>query len=108
MSIKVLTPCQENNTSGVIFLAITGYRGRDSYHGRVDTEQGVCYPSLRQMDTLTKDAADLFKIAVNLAGFDALEVMKEIARRQRGRVAKANVTTVEQALLTVSNRYKGQ
>lgn len=61
---------------------------------------------LQGMDTLTRDASDLFKIAVNIAGFDAFEVMREINRLQRGRDAKASILTVEKALLLVSRRYE--
>jgi len=58
------------------------------------------------METLTKDAADLFRIAVHVAGFDAGEVMAEIHRLQKGRTAKASVPTVERALQHLAERAK--
>ena len=58
------------------------------------------------METLTRDAGDMFKIAVNIAGFDAIEVMREIQRLQKGRTAKASIPTVEKALAIVYARYE--
>ncbi len=53
----------------------------------------------------SKTAEDLFKIAINLAGFDKYELMREIHRRQRGREALVNSATVENAMQVISDRH---
>jgi hypothetical protein len=40
-----------------------------------------------------------------VAGFDGIEVMREVHRLQRGRHARANATTVERALGIVLKRF---
>ena len=51
------------------------------------------------------NAEDLFKIATRMAGFDAVELMVEIHRRQHGRDAIVNVATVSNAMQVVRDRY---
>lgn len=50
------------------------------------------------MKTFCKDAGDLLKIAVNMAGFDVLEVILEIQRLQRDTSRRVALPTIEQAL----------
>lgn len=59
------------------------------------------------MDTFTTNAGDLFKIATRIAGFDAKELMLEIARLQRhSKAVRANERTVLRAMQAVRDRYK--
>lgn len=58
------------------------------------------------METFTREAADIFRIAVRLGGFSAADVTLEVTRLQCGRDAKANAATVCQALQNVCDRYK--
>lgn len=51
----------------------------------------------------------MFRIAVNLAGFDAAELMTEIHRRTaRSKAEKVNLATVENAMQTVFDRHRGE
>ena len=54
-------------------------------------------------DTLTKSARDLFKIAVNVAGFDAQELLLMTYRLQHGRDARASSATVAKAMDAIRN-----
>lgn len=49
----------------------------------------------------SRNAEDMFRIAVVLAGFDPRELMLEIHRRQNGRNAKVNEATVLAAMDTL-------
>lgn len=49
-----------------------------------------------RIDQFSKNASDLYKIAVNVAGFDAFELMREIHRRSP--TAKVSARTVETAM----------
>jgi len=53
----------------------------------------------------SKNAEDMFTIATRLAGFDKMELMAEIIKRQRGRESmRVNEPTVLEAMQTICDR----
>lgn len=65
----------------------------------------------QQIDAATKNfsknAADMWKIAVHLANFEPVALLAEITRGQR-RYGKVSVSTVLAAMQTCENRYRGR
>ena len=57
------------------------------------------------METFCKDAGNLFKIAVNMAGFDAMEVILEVNRLQQDTSRRVALPTIEQALQNIKEKH---
>ena len=57
-----------------------------------------------KLQSFCKDAGELYIIAVRIAGFDAIEVMREICLIQRTYNRKIAIPTLERALQRIRER----
>jgi hypothetical protein len=61
---------------------------------------------MTRIEGFSRNASDLFRIAVGIAGFNASDLMKEITKRQGRRDAIVNMQTVDNAMQVISDRAK--
>lgn len=56
-------------------------------------------------NSFSKNAYDLFVIAVNFANFDKLEILKELHILQNGNYKKVHMNIMENALRNIKIKY---